>query len=208
MKYVTKEGTNNHLIITLHGTGGHADDLFDIADYIDPKASKVGFQGEVNENGMSRYFARYPDGSFDLESLKNGTDKLYSSIFSFIKENQYEDYVVTILAYSNGANIAKNLLKEFENVEINNAILFHPSPITPEIGYKNQKNLNVFMTSGINDPYINESEFKEIENQMRLADINVEKFTHSNGHQLIQSELDNAKEFLLSLKGEKKLDQD
>lgn len=208
MKYVENKGSNNHLIITLHGTGGEATDLFGIADYIDPLASKVGFQGEVSENGMNRYFGRYPDGSFDLKSLKSGTDNLYASIFKFIEDHHYKNHMVTILGYSNGANIAKNLLKEFENLEIDNALLFHPSPITPEIGYKNQKNLNVFITSGANDPYISESEFKDMENQMSLAGMNVGSFAHSNGHQLIQSELDNAKNFLLALEGEENIGED
>lgn len=208
MEYKENKGTNDHLIITLHGTGGEATDLFGIADYIDPLASKVGFQGEVNENGMNRYFGRYPDGSFDLKSLKNRTDDLYSSIFNFIKDNGYENHMITILGYSNGANIAKNLLKEFKNLEIHNAVLFHPSPITPKINYKNQENLNVFITSGANDPYISEDEFKDMRSQMIRAGINVESFAHSAGHQLIQSELDNTKNFLLSLKGEKKIGKD
>lgn len=201
MKYIKKEGSNKHLIITLHGTGGNASSLFQIADIFDPMASKVGFQGEVNENGMSRYFARYPGGGFDLESLKRATHDLHNSIIKFVADYGYENHMITILGYSNGANIAKNLLKEFKDVKINNILMFHPSLITPEIKYKQQKDLNVFITSGKNDPYISELEFKGMVDDLRSVGINVVTYTHDQGHQLIQKELDNAKVFLSKLKG-------
>ncbi|HZJ68793.1 MAG TPA: dienelactone hydrolase family protein [Candidatus Eisenbacteria bacterium] len=199
MKYITDKGSNKHLIITLHGTGGSASDLFDLAHYLDPLASKVGFQGEVNENGMRRYFKRYPQGGYDLASLKKETKKLYSSIDKYIKDNQLESYKITLLGYSNGANIAKNLLKEYKNIKIDNMLLFHPSPITPETPFKNQKGLNLFMTSGQNDPYINEVEFANLIQHMEAADMNVESFTHPLGHQLTEEEVDMAKRFLSQL---------
>lgn len=183
-------------MITLHGTGGDATSLFEVANYIDPLATIIGFQGEVNENGMSRYFARYPQGGFDLESLKNATNDLYHSMEKLIMEHQYENHSITILGYSNGANLAKNLLKEFENLKVQHVILFHPSPITPNHQYKQQNNVRVLITSGTNDPYISESEFKEMKDKMMAANIDVVSLTHSYGHQLMQEELEESKTFL------------
>lgn len=202
MKYIINKGSNNHLIITLHGTGGTASSLFEIAKFIDPLASKVGFQGEVIENGMNRYFVRYPEGGFDLESLAKATYDLNDSILKLIDKYKFEKYNITILGYSNGANLAKNLFKEFENVKVDNALLFHPSQITPEVDFKEQKNLNVFLTSGRNDPYISEKEFKELKNKLLAAKVHVETFTHNLGHQLVQEELDYAKDFLSKLNNE------
>lgn len=199
MKHVTQIGSNQYTYITLHGTGGSASDLFGLVDYIDPDASKIGFQGEVNENGMSRYFARYPDGSFDLDSLSKATSDLHITVNEIIDKYKLENHTLTILGYSNGANLAKNLMKEYRNLDINNIILFHPSPITPNKVFKEQKNLKVLMTSGQNDPYITRNQFNELENKMNDAKIHVETFTHNQGHQLIQEELDFAKEFLINL---------
>ena len=69
MRHVIDKKASNHVIITLHGTGGSATDLFNIAEFLDKDATKIGYEGPVLENGMRRYFARYPQGGFDLESL-------------------------------------------------------------------------------------------------------------------------------------------
>lgn len=196
MKHVIESGTNKHAIITLHGTGGSAKDLFEIASFLDPFATKIGLEGSVNENGMLRYFARFPQGGFDLESLLSGTEDLNNSVHEIIKNHNLEDYKITVIAYSNGANIAKNWLKEYSNVPVSNAILFHPSPITPNKEFKEQNNLRVLMTSGKSDPYISEEQFRALKDKFLNANISVESFTHLHGHQMTQEELNAAKDFL------------
>ena len=196
MKYVRLEGSNNHTIITLHGTGGSASSLFSLAERIDPLASKVGFQGDVLEHGMSRYFARYPQGGFDLESLEKASHDLHDSIKDLICNYKLQDHRITILGYSNGANLAKDLLKRFDDLPIHDYLLFHPSLIDPEIPYKQQEAVNLFITSGKRDPYISQSEFDSMVNDMREAGINVETFTHDQGHELIVEEINHAKLFL------------
>ena len=196
MKYVRLEGSNNHTIITLHGTGGSASSLFSLAERIDPLASKVGFQGDVLEHGMSRYFARYPQGGFDLESLEKASHDLHDSIKDLISNYKLQDHRITILGYSNGANLAKDLLKRFSGLPIHDYLLFHPSLIDPEIPYKKQEGVNVFITSGKHDPYISQSEFDSMVKGMREASINVEPFTHDHGHELMAEEINHAKLFI------------
>ena len=77
MRHVKQDGTNNNVIITLHGTGGSATDLFQIAQYIDKDATLIGFQGEVIDQGMARYFERNNDGSFNLRSLAEATQSYF-----------------------------------------------------------------------------------------------------------------------------------
>ena len=196
MRYVIDKKASNHVIITLHGTGGSATDLFNIAEFLDKDATKIGFEGPVLENGMRRYFARYPQGGFDLESLSKNTDTLYEAIFKTLKENNLEDHVITIIGYSNGANIAKNIIKKYKDFNINNMVLFHPSNINPIVGYKSQAKLNVLLTSGKNDPYISEDQFEKMQESMQDAGINIEAFSHNQGHQLTNEELAAAKDFI------------
>ncbi|SEK61895.1 phospholipase/carboxylesterase [Carnobacterium iners] len=201
MQQVIAVGTNNHTIISLHGTGGTATSLFELAHILDPKATKIGFQGEVNENGMNRYFARYPDGSFDLPGLDEATQNLYDSVIEIAGKVGLEKNNLTIIGYSNGANLAKNLLKNFSDLPISTLLLFHPSPINSDKKFKRQSGVNVLMTSGKNDSYISESQFKELETSMLAALINVETYTHDQGHQLTQEEIEQAKSFLLQKNG-------
>lgn len=194
MKYVTKEGSNKHLQIMLHGTGGSADDLFNIGNYMDAESTLIGIEGEVLENGMRRYFERYPDGTFKLKSLAQATQKLEKTISEILKN--YSDYKITLVGYSNGANIALNLLKEYENMALDNAILFHPSPVREDVAYKEQARLSVLITSGKNDPFISELQFETLFKDLANAGIKCEEFTHDYGHQLIQEELEAAVKFL------------
>lgn len=196
MKETIRRGMDKHVIITLHGTGGTATSLFELAHFLDPDATKIGFQGEVNENGMSRYFARYPDGSFDLLSLDKATKDLYESLHESLEKYSLKDATVTLIGYSNGANLAKNLLKEYIDLPLDALLLFHPSQITPDKVFKKQAHLDVFMTAGKMDLYVTESQFMQMETNMLAASIKVETFIHDQGHQLIQEELNQAKKFL------------
>lgn len=194
MNYVIKEGNNKHLQIMLHGTGGSADSLFNIGEFIDANSTLVGIEGEVLENGMRRYFERYPDGSFKLKSLAQATQKLEKTITEILKK--YPDYTVSIVGYSNGANIALNLLKEYENIAIDNALLFHPSPVRVDTQYLKQDRIKVLITSGKNDPFISELEFETLQSDLKNVGIECVEYTHDYGHQLIQEELDSAVNFI------------
>lgn len=193
MKHIINKGENEHVIMTLHGTGGSATDLFDIANILDPLATKIGFEGRINENGMRRFFKRYPQGGFDLENLDLETEFLYKEMLSVLKANNLENKTVTVIGYSNGANIAKNIIKKYENVKFNNVVLFHPSAISPGEAYSQQPNLNMLITFGKNDPYITEAQFLAMEAMLKQAKINVTSYAHSHGHQLISAELEQAK---------------
>lgn len=194
MKHIMHKGNNNNVIITLHGTGGSATDLFGIADMIDSEAIKIGFQGNVNENGLSRYFARYPGGGFDLESLAQASKDLYDSIHQVIKDYNLKKHRITLIGYSNGANLAKDLLKEYVDLPLSNIYLFHPSPITPDKEFKKHEGLNILLTSGKNDPYISEDQFQKLEQKMIQAGMKVVSLTHHQGHQLVQDEIDISKQ--------------
>lgn len=193
MKQATRVGNNDHLIIMLHGTGGSASDLFGIGEILDQDATFVGIEGEVLENGMRRYFKRYADGSFDLESLKEETEKVYNEIVDIVKD--YPEHRITVIGYSNGANILTSIFKTFSNVPVDNAILYHPSPTLNEQKVASQK-ANVMLTSGQQDPFISESEFSDLARAYRSADVSTSVFTHELGHQLLQSELEASKAFL------------
>lgn len=153
MNHVIEKGNSRNVIFLLHGTGGDASDLIGIGKMIDEQATLIGLEGNVFEQGMRRFFRRFPDGRFDMESLREETDMLYQTINQLMNHYRLENNNIVLLGYSNGANIAINLLKEFET-QFNLAILLHPSLGRGEVEFKKQKNLSIFMTSGQNDPYI------------------------------------------------------
>lgn len=198
MKHVLDLGTNKTVIVLLHGTGGDARSLMGLAKQLSPESTLLGIEGDVLENGMRRYFARYSDGSFDLESLHEATIKLQETIQSLLEEHNLTDHKVALLGYSNGANIAVNIFKEYET-RYDLALLLHPSSGRATVPFKAQTKLTAFITSGDNDPFISKEEFDVLEDTFRQADIKVEVFRHQQGHQLTQAELYKTAELLAKL---------
>lgn len=197
MKYVIHEGTNKTIIIALHGTGGTANDLVTVARYLDPQANYVGLKGEVMENGMARYFKREADGTFNLKSLKENTQDLHETIQKIQTQYPISEYEYIVIGYSNGANLFINYLREYNEVSINKAFLYHPSLGNYTKKIKPQcSNFEVLLTTGLNDPYINQEEFNTLINQLKEMDIVVHTLTHKNGHQLLQVELEASKDLL------------
>lgn len=196
MNFVKVDGTNQQVIMTLHGTGGSATDLFSVAKQLDANATLIGFQGEVYEGKMARYFARYPDGSFDFRSLAKATYDLKESIDNVIEKFQLQNHHIVLLGYSNGANLAISYLKEFEDVPIDVMLLYHSSLVRPQDSIKPQDQLKVLITSGENDPFVTKEQFQVIKQAFIDAGIETETYRHSFGHQLIQEEIAVSKELL------------
>lgn len=196
MQHLYIPGNNNHVFVLLHGTGGSASSLFEIARYLDPEAALLGFQGAVEEAGMARYFARYQDGSFDLRSLASATQDLFDSLQKVREQNELTTKKLTLLGYSNGANIGINLLKEFAELPLERAVFLHPSTVRPAVAFQVQPQLKVLLTSGENDPYVTSQQFAALKEQLENTPIQTQSFTHAYGHQLIQEELEQVKQFI------------
>ncbi len=191
--HVHYKGQSDQTIIMLHGTGGNENDLKDIALRIDNTANLIGIRGGVEENGMLRYFKRYPDGSFDLKDLAMNTKKLYTGILELLEYYKLDPTKTTLLGFSNGSNIAINIFKEYQT-PFNKAILLHPSPVRMEVPVLEQEKLQVFLSFGQNDPFITVYQFNELKDQFPSATA----YMHQGGHQLTYDELKAAQNFYQS----------
>ena len=192
--YHQKSGENT--FIMLHGTGGHEDDLLSLVHLIDPDASALGILGDVLENGLARYFKRYPDGRFDEADLKVQTEKLYHQIQHLLNKYNIDPKHVTVLGYSNGANIFINLLKTYQT-DFKNAILLHPSSVAKGTAFKKQPNLAIFSSFGKQDPFISEKDYLSLIAEIREAQIPITSFESDYGHRLTQETLSEAKQFYI-----------
>ena len=195
MRYIIEQGQNKRVFVLLHGTGGDARNLFGLASYMDPDATRIGMEGEVVEHGMRRFFERNPDGSFVEESLLQATDDLHESIGRALEEVGAKPEQVVLAGYSNGANIALSLLKSY-GTNYAGALLFHPSVTRPGEAYQAHPNLKLLVTSGKGDPYITAEAFDQVLAEMKSASLDVEAFVHEQGHSLIEPELQAAQALL------------
>jgi phospholipase/carboxylesterase len=95
-------------LLLLHGTGGDEHDLIPLASRVAPGHTILSPRGQVNEQGLTRFFRRSPDGVWDLDDFKRRTGELAD----FVKRAcaAYKLPKPIALGYSNGANIAWSLL--------------------------------------------------------------------------------------------------
>lgn len=194
MKHLFKKGSdmNKPVFLMLHGTGGNEQDLLPLAAHIDPEASVLSVRGNVSENGMPRFFKRLSEGVFDMEDLKFRTKELYDFIGEAAKEHGFERNNVVAIGYSNGANIAANLLFTYEDA-LKGAILHHPMVPDRKADLPNLTGTPVFIAAGTNDPICPAEESTDLEQLLTGAGADVVLHWENYGHQLTMPEVEAAK---------------
>ncbi len=117
------------LVFTLHGTGGDETQFHRLASELVPGASVVSPRGDVNENGMNRYFRRTGEGVYDMDDLAKRTEAM-AAFLTAEKEAAGAERVIG-LGYSNGANILAAVAFAHPGI-VDDYILMHPLiPWTP-----------------------------------------------------------------------------
>lgn len=188
--HIFKEGKdlNGPTLLLLHGTGGDENDLLPLAQIVDPNANVLSVRGNVNENGMNRYFKRLGAGIFDEEDLIQRTKDLYAFLDDAAKEYGFDRSKVIALGYSNGANIAGSLIFHYEEA-LAGAILHHPMVPLRGLELPNLADLSVFIGAGKNDPMCPARESEELDSLLSNAGADVSVHWENNGHQLTNTEL-------------------
>lgn len=196
MKHIFQKGSNpsKPTFLMLHGTGGNENDLMPIAAYIDSQASVLSVRGNVSENGMPRFFKRLSEGVFDMEDLKIQTEELNGFIGKAAVEHGFDRSNVIAIGYSNGANIAANLLFTYADA-LKGAILHHPMVPNRDTELPNLAGVPVFIAAGTNDPICPSEESTDLERLLSNAGASVKLHWESYGHQLTMPEVEAAKEW-------------
>lgn len=191
MKHIFQEGNKEKTLLLLHGTGGTEEDLFPLAEQIDPEANILSVRGNVEENGMPRFFKRLREGVFDEEDLIFRTNELQEFLNQTAKDYGFDRSQVIAIGYSNGANIAGSLLFHFENT-LQAAILHHPMVPRREIALPNLKGINVFIAAGKQDPICSPAESEELQALLSQAGAETTLHWENGGHQLTIEEVKTA----------------
>ncbi|MBO0432137.1 dienelactone hydrolase family protein [Enterococcus sp. DIV0660C] len=200
MNYIFEQGTKNAAkFILLHGTGGDEYSLLELARYIDPDSTILSFRGNIQENGMNRFFKRHGLNQFDLNNLENETDSLLKQIKEISTEENIplEDWI--LLGYSNGANIAAHLLLEREH-ELSKGIFFHPMSLGANNHSTDGKKQMVWLSYGKEDPIVSKESFDELVNAFESSGSHSSVYSFNQGHELTMAEIKSAKTWLNNLR--------
>lgn len=182
-------------LILLHGTGGDEESLISIAKTLSTEMNYLGIRGNIDENGSNRFFKRLSEGVFDMEDLQFRTNELAefleeaSTTYEFATESSY------LVGYSNGANIAANLLLRKQDI-VKGAILFHPMVPSREETDISLQGKSVFLSAGTNDPLVANSEVEELQELLTKKKALITLHWESNGHSISLTEIEAAKLWL------------
>lgn len=183
-------------LLILHGTGGDENDLIPIARLIGPVgASILSPRGKVLENGQPRFFRRLSEGIFDLKDLKFRTHELADFLQNASKLYGFNLKQTVVIGYSNGANIAANMLLLRPEV-LAGSILFRAMvPFIPE-PIPNLSGKRIFMSAGLHDPIIPRRGTKDLFDLLKKTGSNVSLKWQNSGHELSQKDVSEAREWL------------
>jgi len=182
-------------LLLLHGTGGNEDDLIQVGQMISPSASLLSPRGKVLENGMPRFFKRLAEGVFDLEDLKFRTRELADFVKDASRIYGFDLNKTIAVGFSNGANIAASLLLSYPGT-LMGAILFRAMvPFIPNspLDLSDKK---VLLSAGVYDPIVSESQTQSLYNILKKSRTNVTLKWQQSGHNLTESDILDAKEWL------------
>lgn len=175
-------------LLLLHGTGGDENDLLPLAEMIAPKASILSVRGNVSENGMNRYFRRLAAGVFDKEDLAKRTEELHIFVQEAAKTYHFDAQNVIAVGYSNGANIAANLLYTIKD-SLTGAVLFHAMQPQDHVQIDRMEQTSVLVSSGRRDGMIPAAESEKLIQTLKDAGADVTEFWTDGGHELTRDEV-------------------
>ncbi|MDB4978765.1 MAG: phospholipase/Carboxylesterase [Candidatus Peribacteria bacterium] len=181
-------------LLLLHGTGGDEYDLVHIGQSLLPGAAILSARGNVQQQGMNRYFLRKPDGSFDTDDLLFRTGELNGFILLATEHYNIDRSTLIAVGYSNGATIAASILLVHPKT-LHLAVLLHPAlPFMPE--QKPHITAHVFMTAGRNDEMIPFERTKALATLLSSCGAEVAFHAEEGGHRITESELEAAREWI------------
>lgn len=181
-----RRGTSKHFLL-LHGTGADELDLVPLAKELDREYGIISLRGNIDENGLNRFFARFSEGKLDYDSLEEETKKLATFVEDIALKHDIAFRDICVVGFSNGANIAQNLAYSYPNL-LRKYALLHPVLLdidkdpedTPE---------QVFISSGEQDPYLLEADMHTLVERFVSGGSKVTDYLHTGGHHLTPEEV-------------------
>lgn len=183
-------------LFLLHGTGGDENNFLFLDEPLNQNYNLVGLRGNVDENGLNRFFKRFSADEYDQENIKEETKKLDQFINSWCESHNLTPETTAFLGYSNGANMLLATLFYYPQT-VKNLILMHSSlPFIPEKTF-NFSNHSIFFSYGSNDMLITAESSKKAIEFLRSQQAKVTEKEYDRGHDVSREEVTDVVSFLL-----------
>ncbi|WP_204193435.1 alpha/beta hydrolase [Staphylococcus sp. GDY8P47P] len=197
MEHIYRPGKDNaQTLILLHGTGGDETDLIPLGTALNPDYNLLGIRGEINENGMNRYFKRLAEGVYDEEDLDYRGQRLLDFIYDAAERYHFDLTTTVLVGFSNGANIAINLMLR-DTAPFKKALLFAPLYPIEVTTSKDMSDVEVLLSMGKHDPIVSMDQSAHVMNLFKQQGAHVTE-VWVNSHEITQAGLMQGQEFLNS----------
>lgn len=192
MEHIFKQGqAQAPTFVLLHGTGGNEHDLLPVAELLDPSYHALGVRGNVSENGMNRFFKRHGEGNYDVEDLKFRAHELHQYIQTAAQYYGFDINHVILVGFSNGANIAIELLLNAD-MPYRKGVLFAPLYPLDVDTHLDLSQKSVFLSMGENDPIVTVQQSHDVEQLFKQRGAHVTSYW-VNSHELTRDAIEAAK---------------
>jgi phospholipase/carboxylesterase len=183
-------GTGPVTLLLLHGTGGDENQLIGLGRQLAPEAALLSPRGQVLEGGVApRFFARRGIGDLDLDDLRRRGEELAAWVTAACAHYGRDAGRVIALGYSNGANIAVELLFRHGGLLRGAALLRCMLPYRPEEPLS-LEGTDVLIVAGDADSYSSPEQVAELAELLRAGGAEVQVSRQPVGHELVQGDID------------------
>jgi phospholipase/carboxylesterase len=181
------------LVFTFHGTGGNENQFFALAQRLVPSAHVIATRGDVSEHGALRYFKRKAEGVYDIDDLAIRTKAMAQFIAAHIQRTKASRVIG--LGYSNGANILASVMFSAPDM-FDDAVLMHPLIPWDPADEPKLAGKRVLITAGKHDPICPAYLSEKLNSYFDRQGSKTKLLWHDGGHELRQTEIDEAAAFL------------
>jgi predicted esterase len=182
-------GSGPATLLLLHGTGGDEHQLIDLGRQLAPEAALLSPRGQVLEGAAARFFARRGVGQLDLDDLRRRGDELAGWVAAASERYGRDPRRVIALGYSNGANIAIELLFRHGGTLRGAALLRPMLPYRPD-ELLSLAGTDVLIAAGDADPYSSPQQIEELAELLAAGGAQAQVSRQPAGHELAQGDLD------------------
>lgn len=178
-----QQGTSSRTLLLLHGTGGDEFDLINLGKAIDPEASYLSPRGMHLESGMNRFFERYPDGSFNEESIDVAVQELAGFVQAAVASYGIDPINIFGVGFSNGANTLAALMVSEPDL-LFGAALFGSTKPYASVAAVNLTGKKIWLANGDQDSYAPISVSQSWTAELKDFGADVTWLRHAGGHQI------------------------
>ena len=195
--HVFQKGTSSRTILVMHGTGGDEHNILPLAKALDPDASVLSPRGMHLEGGMNRYFERYPDGTFNEQSIEDAVRDLAEFVSAAVQEYGIDASNIFATGFSNGANTAAAIMVRHPELLVGAALFGSTIPFA-HVDRVDLTGKRIWLANGDQDSYAPVDVSASWVEQLGGYGAEVTWLRHPGGHQISQDHLRQIAEGLAS----------